>query len=101
MPRVMRRSQLRKTGNRRLPELIIDVLSPHHEHLNQRACGRATICFKKHFLFSLGRGLVCVAQTVIHDVMMVHAADLAPVALLAPPPVQGGRVIDRQHGRLL
>ena len=39
MPRAMRRSQLRKTGNRRLPELIIDVLSPHHKHLNQRACG--------------------------------------------------------------
>jgi len=39
MSRAMRRSQLRKTGNRRLPELIIDVLSPHYEHLNQRACG--------------------------------------------------------------
>ena len=44
MLRAMRRSQLSKTGNRRLPELIIDVLSPHHEHLNQRACGRTITC---------------------------------------------------------
>jgi hypothetical protein len=44
MPRAMRWSQLSKTGNRRLPELIIDVLSPHHEHLNQRACGRTITC---------------------------------------------------------